>query len=152
MLPNRKKSSKNALGGKKSVKVEKTEKEEEEELEAMKLELENEQKKAEETEKITKELEKRFELIFFLLVIHLLGTRSIIFVNEPLTKEVEIMEGFVQIPLKKRMKTERYVFKFPIPFGPHYYLQIFDVITSAESSYYFTSTCCSNNTKIMSRL
>ena len=65
MLPNRKKSSKNALGGKKSVKVEKTEKEEEEEVEAMKLDLENELKKAEETEKITKELEKRFLKIFF---------------------------------------------------------------------------------------
>jgi hypothetical protein len=61
MLPNRKKSSKNVLGGKKSVKAEKTEKEEEEELEALKLELENEQKKAEETENITKELEKRLD-------------------------------------------------------------------------------------------
>jgi hypothetical protein len=63
MLPNRKKSSKNMLAGKKSVKGDKTEKEEEEEMEAMKLDLENEQKRAEEVQGMTKELEKRSYVI-----------------------------------------------------------------------------------------
>jgi hypothetical protein len=65
MLPNRKKSNKNMLAGKKSVKADKTEQEEEEEMEAMRLDLENEQKRAEGVQGITKELEKRSYVSFF---------------------------------------------------------------------------------------
>ncbi len=58
MLPNRKKSNKN-VGGKKPVKVEKTEKEEEEEIEALKREVEEEQRVSDDAMKVTRELEQR---------------------------------------------------------------------------------------------
>jgi hypothetical protein len=57
MLPNRKKSNKNV--GKKTVKVEKTEKEEEEEIEALKKEVEEEQRVSDDAMKVTRELEQR---------------------------------------------------------------------------------------------